>query len=184
MNDPHVVPLIGGPYEGTVKYLVRKAIDDLPRHGITSMRVYGVDNEALTILDDLNAESEFPVKLQTFVGVHPSDRDNFTSVFITDRMGKANDKVRCVGARFWLDGRVETQTAYVKTSYPNTDNYGILFWDKTDLLNAFIDAGKLGLAVSARCVGDPAVDVAIETFSNASKKVPSNNNWWRQIDVY
>lgn len=184
LNDTRNVPLLGGPYEGTVKRLVRQAIDSLPHHGITTMRVYGVDREALAILDALNAESEFPVRLHTFFSVHPSDRDNLTSVLISKRMGKTEDKVRCVGARFWLDGRVETQTAYVVNPYHSADDkHGILFWDETDLANVFTVMGTMGLAVSARCVGDAAVEVAYNALSQASKLVSSRDKWWRQIDV-
>lgn len=184
VNDTRTVPLLGGPYEATVKRLVRQAINDLPHHGITTMRVHGVDREALAILDALNAESELPVRLHTFFSVHPSDRDNLAGAVIAERVGTAEDKVRCVGARFWLDGRVETQTAYVKNAYPGTDDgYGLLFWDETALANAFAVMGNLGLAVSARCVGDAAVEVAYNAFSEASKNVSSATKWWRQIDV-
>lgn len=185
INDSRTVPLIGGQYEETIKQIVRKTIDDLPHYGITSMRVHGIDREALAMLDALNAEKEFPVRIQTFFSVHPSDMASLTKVFILGRMGATGDRVRCVGARFWLDGRVETKTAYVKNAYPDTDdNYGILYWKMEDLVKAFSLAGNLGLAVSARAVGDAAVEVAIKAFTNSSANVFKKDKLWRQIDVF
>lgn len=187
-DDPRAVPLLGGPYEATVKSLVRQAVNGLPQHGITTMRVHGVDREALALLDELNAEAELPVRLQTFAGVHPSDKnESFESAFITGRVGKASDRVRCVGARFWLDGRIESETAYVKYPYPGTsDKYGSLTWKKEEFKTALSTAARLGLAVSTRCVGDAAIDVALNAYSAAFKNVSFGDNqkrWWRQIDV-
>jgi predicted amidohydrolase YtcJ len=136
------------------------------------------DRATLGLYDELNAAGELPVRVSVAVTLQPCDADNVENVLITDRVGKPRDMVRCGAAKAFLDGVIETRTAWTLFEYPNSTAHGDPIWDLEDFRDVVDIADQKGLRFATHCVGDAAVRAALGAYINvAAKNGPRDRRW-------
>ncbi len=67
-----------------------------------------------------------------------------------------------------LDGTLGARTAYVYPSYEDDkDNYGIVLYNEQELDNLVITAHKAGMQVAIHCIGNKAIEMALNSIEKA-----------------
>jgi predicted amidohydrolase YtcJ len=80
--------------------------------------------------------------------------------------GDGGQWFRFLGMKFFLDGSLGSQTAWLKKPYLHRDPYcGVHYWDLELLEKELLQAQRQGIAVALHAIGDAALDAAADILS-------------------
>jgi predicted amidohydrolase YtcJ len=82
------------------------------------------------------------------------------------------------GTKIFLDGGIESQTAYLKEPYANRAGYrGLAYWSPEQLNAAVVGSHAHGYQTHIHAIGDAAVTMAVDTLAHACAHGPAGD--WR-----
>ncbi|MHA2032523.1 MAG: amidohydrolase [Candidatus Kariarchaeaceae archaeon] len=132
--------------------------------GITSIQT--IDEHGLEVYQNLKNDLNLRV---TFTPNH----DELDEILIDNpdiRTGMGDDYFRWGRIKIYSDGSLGAQTAAMREFYENTNNSGILFYQKDKLHNMIEKFNKMGWQLEIHAIGDKGAELTIEGFEKFVKK--------------
>lgn len=129
--------------------------------------------EAYRELDDRNL---LPIPVVAYLNPrlleHPRELDRFLKA--------SGRNFRVIGAKIFLDGAIGTSTAAVNRPYADGTGQGVLRMDREACAAIVRQAATLGLPhIAIHCIGDRAIDVAVEIFTQLRREYVRDISLWR-----
>lgn len=180
--DGHLTGMISGSVTGKVPYpavtdqqradgMIQGVQEEYFRKGITSTGEMGSAAATVRMLQKLDLEG----KLKLRVGYYYSGRRKPPFDPVAKRLldmgmlpGFGSERLRFLGIKFVMDGSTGGQTAAFSLPYLNNpENYGELYYNQEHLKEDVINSAKAGIQISIHCIGDRAIEVALQSIENA-----------------
>lgn len=159
--------VIPEPDRAEKKQALRAAAQHLSSLGITALDAIESDLEVMPLLLELEREGALPVRVRLFL---PLETD-VSTLLEMKRGGSA--KVELVGVKGFVDGVVESKTAFMLRPYegePHARGAPIL---DSDRLFPLVDAADAaGLQVLLHAIGDGAVRLSLQAFARTGARHP------------
>lgn len=165
-----------------IKKMIIDAGDIALSNGITSVQsddlttLPGVDyKEVLEAYNVLNLKDKLPIRVYEQCMLSNMD---VLEEFLNSGLetGAGDDFFKLGPLKLFLDGSLGARTAYLEEPYsdkPNTS--GILTYNKKDLEDLIIRAHKSKMQVALHCIGDGAINLAVQIFEKLRIIYPKKN---------
>ncbi|MGB0384584.1 MAG: amidohydrolase [Ardenticatenaceae bacterium] len=157
--------------------LVRRAIAQMNRMGITS--IHNMDGDAAQMAlyanmaaDDANhADNAFNLRVYMPYSVTPdTPLAALADEALPLRERYQSGKVRAGSVKFFIDGVVESGTAYMLepyTTWPDSRGFPLFERDAYNML--IVEADRLGLQVKVHAIGDAGVRMTLDAYAIAQQ---------------
>ncbi len=157
------------PSPAEVRAALRNSIADMNALGITSVTNMDGFSEQIHLYADMAANDEFDLRIQVPYSVTPKTRvDQILAEAVPLRDQYQTGKVRAGSVKLFIDGVIESGTAYMLDPYtlwPETVGQPLY---ETDHYNALIaEADKQQLQVKVHAIGDAGVRMTLDAYANA-----------------
>ncbi|HYI57983.1 MAG TPA: amidohydrolase [Microlunatus sp.] len=83
--------------------------------------------------------------------------------------------ITCHTLKFFLDGIIEYQSAYLLEPYVDSCSRGLPVWSAEQLNEAFLDADRLGFDLHLHAIGDAGVRLALDAAEHLRTTVPQSD---------
>jgi hypothetical protein len=138
------------------------AARDCARLGLTAVDAIEGDPEEWDLLLELEKEGKLPLKVNVILPIE-GNLDEYVEM-----RKRGTDRVKLVGVKGFIDGVVESKTAYMKKPYEGTkDEVGKPLIPPDKLMTLTEEATKRGFFVAYHSIGDAAVALALDAFAHA-----------------
>ncbi len=163
----------------TLKSIIKKACEDLLKQGITSIHTddfnMSVDHKRIIqAYSELAEERNLPVRVtQQCLVSNQEELEDFINCNYKDL--NINNFYRIGPIKIIADGSLGARSAALREPYadaPNTE--GILIHNEHELKKMVETCQKFGYYVAIHCIGDKALELAIDSIDYARKKYPHN----------
>lgn len=152
-----------------LKTMVRRARQELYRHGITAATDPAVDPLLLEAYHEMEEAGELGFRLQAIAILLP---DGSTRPFpLPDRFSSEYMTVNTV--KFFSDGGLSGRTAALKRSYKGSADQGVLRLQMDQYLSLCMAAQQQGLGIATHAIGDTAIEFVIEAYRRLHQSFPS-----------
>jgi len=141
----------------------------LLNNGITAVHSMDGDLEHMEIFLELERSKLLKMRLFIPFTMFPTTPMSRVSEALEMRK-RTQDLVKGGFCKFFLDGVVETSTAFMLDSYEGAKNRGYLQWDPELYKAAVALCYENDLGVATHAVGDGAVRFALDTYEAVSKQ--------------
>lgn len=81
-----------------------------------------------------------------------------------------NEELKICGAKIFMDGAIGSQSAFMSTPYPGSNNFGSIIYDETKLQELVNKASVHKIAVSVHAIGDKCVEIVAKAIAKANKQ--------------
>jgi predicted amidohydrolase YtcJ len=140
--------------------LLREAMALANRHGITSVQDAGSSPEDFAVYEDLARRNELNLRLRLALRIDPgSSLPNPTH----------SRPIHGGILKFFLDGVVESRTAFMLDPYEGSNATGKPRWDEREFAAVVKEADRCGWQIEAHAIGDGAVRMALDAFDGAAQ---------------
>ncbi|WP_168164360.1 amidohydrolase [Pirellula sp. SH-Sr6A] len=140
------------------------------RVGVTSIQECGVDDAELMVFDTMIQEGRFPLRthfaLSGQVGMNDTDFDRLMAT----RRAKESIGVRSV--KLFIDGVIESHTAYLLSPYANQSTLGLPACDATELQRLIARLDREEWNVMVHAIGEGGVRMTLDAFEHAMQSNP------------
>jgi len=150
------------------KSVLKRGLAHCARAGITSIHNMDGNFYQLELLEELNQSNDLLCRVQV-----PFYIDNEAQVGDLQRAVEMRDKynsemVYSGRVKFFMDGVIESGTAFLCESYSNDpENFGSAIFSDQQFNQLAIEADKLGLQMSVHAIGDAAVKRTLDGYQAA-----------------
>jgi predicted amidohydrolase YtcJ len=125
--------------------------------------------QTYSLLQDLQDDPDF--NLNVVIYLPDSLLDTLIEAGIKSGLG--DDRLRFGGIKMFLDGSLGGRTAWLYEPYEEEpDNTGICTMDRDTLSRNLLKAGSHGISSMTHAIGDRAVDMILDVFSELQKDMP------------
>ncbi|MCK5520979.1 MAG: amidohydrolase family protein, partial [Candidatus Marinimicrobia bacterium] len=101
------------------------------------------------------------------VYIYHQDKDNVLDYNM--KSGDGGYWLRFMGLKYFLDGALGSQTAWLQKAYENSNSLGIQLWKKDDIRKELTDIRNNNtIKVAIHAIGDAAFDEALDLFENSN----------------
>ncbi|WP_028914245.1 amidohydrolase [Pseudorhodobacter ferrugineus] len=138
-------------------------------HGITSMVNMDGNRFTLELLDGLRREGKLtarvkvPFHFKPHMGLEALDRAEAMTRDYND------DWLQCGFVKLFMDGVVDSRTAYMLRDYPGTQHRSDPLFSPTRFAEFAIEADRRGLQIAVHAIGDGAVRNTIDGYEAAAR---------------
>jgi predicted amidohydrolase YtcJ len=162
----------------TLKSIIKKACEDLLKQGITSIHTddfnMSVDyKRIIQAYSELAEEGNLPVRVtQQCLVVNQEELEGFINC---NYKGLNIDNFYRIGpVKILADGSLGARSAALRKPYADAPNMkGILIHNENELKKVVETCHKSGYYVAIHCIGDKALELAIDSIDYARKKYPN-----------
>ncbi|XZE46306.1 amidohydrolase [Pirellulaceae bacterium SH467] len=165
-----VDPLFPVPTLDEKKEALLEGIAMAHRLGVTSIQECGVDDSELAVFDSLLQSGRFPLRthfaLSGQVGMSESDFDRLSAT----RRAKESIGVRSV--KLFIDGVIESHTAYLLSPYANQNTLGLPTCDAAELQRLIARLDREEWNVMVHAIGEGGVRMTLDAFEHALQSNP------------
>ncbi|MCK9537318.1 MAG: amidohydrolase [Bacilli bacterium] len=164
-------PLIKNNSGNNIKGLLRAAIEDLHRFGITSIGSNDInDTDTQSVIraySELYNAGELGVRVSQQATV-ASEKEliELSAVF-----PKANPYLRLGAVKVFVDGSLGAKTAYLKQNYCNENHRGLLTISEDKLRNIIDLASRYRLPTLIHAIGDAGVELALRVLGENKESI-------------
>ena len=150
--------------------LLRQGLAQAARLGITSVHNMDGDLAQLTLYADLEAAGELTLRIYCPFSVTPATPVAALSEAVAMRDAFASDLVRSACVKFFMDGVVESSTAFLLDEYVNQPGWrGEPLFSAEHFAEMATAADQLGLQIFVHAIGDAAVRRTLDGFARAQQ---------------
>lgn len=149
------------------KSIIAKGMKHCASHGITGLHNMDGNFYQLELLDDMAAEgmllcrTEIPMHLK-----HTDPMDRLSEA--AEMQAKYNSDMLWSGCvKMFMDGVVDTRTAYMLEPYPGTDTCSDPLFPPDQFYEACQQADAMGLRIAVHAIGDAAVRQTLDGYEHA-----------------
>lgn len=152
------------------KEIILRGLNHCASHGITGLHNMDGNFYQLELLSELEAEGRLPIRVQV-----PMHLKNFDPL---DRLVEAaemrhrfqSDMVYSGRVKMFMDGVLDTYTAFMLRPYPGKpDSVGEAVFEADHFNEACIRADAMGLQISVHAIGDAAVRRVLDGYEAAQR---------------
>lgn len=193
VRDPDTGELTGAVKEDAADAVMRRAIPvpgweeklgalraglkEANRVGVVRVHVAGSvsagigDLQDVALFEELHRTGELSVRMYLAYRLDPPAVSPEELRQISEAADKYHDEwISAGGAKFFLDGVIETRTAAMLAPYSNDPSQsGQLLWDPAIYEAAVAELDRRGIQVFSHAVGDRAIRQALDAYENAQK---------------
>ena len=140
------------------KEVILRGLTHCAGHGITGLHNMDGNFYQLELLAELEAEGRLPMRVQ--VPMHLKNFDPLDRLDEADQMRRqfASDKVYSGRVKMFMDGVLDSYTAFMLAPYPGRpDTVGDAVFEAEHFNQACIRADAMGLQISVHAIGDGAL---------------------------
>ncbi len=150
------------------KEIILRGLTHCASYGITGLHNMDGNFYQLELLAELEAENRLPIRVQ--VPMHLKNHDSLDrlqeAVEMRDRFN--SDKVYSGRVKMFMDGVLDSYTAFMLSPYPgNPATSGDAVFDADHFNEACIRADAMGLQISVHAIGDGAVRRVLDGYEAA-----------------
>ncbi|MFD0857568.1 amidohydrolase [Roseovarius aquimarinus] len=147
--------------------LIAKGLAHAASHGITTMHNMDGNFYQLELLSDLEASGDLKCRMQ--VPFHLKNYDPLDRLEEAAEMHRryTGDKVWSGRVKMFMDGVLDTRTAWMTRPYPGTDNVGEPVFEPEHFNEACRRIDSAGLQISVHAIGDMAVRRTLDGYAAA-----------------
>ncbi len=163
----------------TLKSIIKKACEELSKQGITSIHTddfnMSVDYKRIVqAYSELAQEGNLPVRVtQQCLVVNQEELEGFINCNYKGL--NINDFYRIGPVKILADGSLGARSAALREPYADAPNMkGILIHKEHELKKMVETCQEYGYDVAIHCIGDKALELAIDSIDYARKKYPHN----------
>ncbi|WP_130891291.1 amidohydrolase [Fusobacterium ulcerans] len=138
---------------------MKMTVEEALRNGVTTMNA--MEGGAFFDDEDIDIVQRYEKKNKIDLSIYAQNTDIEKAV----EFG-----LEKIGGNFYLDGTISSKTAALYEPYENElGNYGILYFTQEELNRFVLDAHKKNMQIALSCIGERAIDQALEAYENAIK---------------
>ena len=149
--------------------LLRRGIALANSYGITSVHNMNGDAEEFTLYQKLDEAGELSLRIYMPYRMSPHAPLSALDEAVALRDGYESDFLRAGALKLFMDGVVESYTAFLLEPYANADTKGQAIFEAEQVNEIVRRADAENLQVSVHAVGDAAVRRALNGFSAARR---------------
>ncbi|MEI7988710.1 MAG: amidohydrolase [Chloroflexota bacterium] len=142
--------------------------------GITTAFIpgIGIDWNDLEALRQFEKSGEMKMRLPMALKTDPKDNDPaLIEKFIAARQENQNGLLKINAVKIFMDGVIESYTAYLEQPYANKPDYqGELLWDPQKLNKTCAALDKAGFQIHVHAIGDAASRVTLDCLAYARQQ--------------
>jgi len=125
---------------------------------------------------ELNKKGLLPIPIVAYLNPRLLEDPRRLAHFLQASRGN----FRIVGVKIFLDGAIGTSTAAVNLPYADGTGHGVLRTDFETCAKIIKQSAALGLPhIALHCIGDRAIDFAIDVFNRLHKEYSRDISLWR-----
>lgn len=151
---------------------------DCASKGVTSLDAIEADIEEWDLLLELEREGKLPVRVNVILPIE-GDLDEYVAM-----RERGTERVKLVGVKGFVDGVIESKTAFMKKPYStpstsgDTREIGRPLIPRDKLFSLVEEATKRDFFVALHAIGDAAVALSLDAFAHA----PSMNGRMHRVE--
>lgn len=151
---------------------LRAGLREAAKDGVVRIHSAGGDFEVLDLLDQLRREGRLTARFYVSYFLDPPELTTAALDEIEAARKKYNDEWISGGVvKTMLDGVVESHTAAMIAPYADDPKLrGELFWGPANYKRAVAELDRRGIQVFTHAIGDAAVRLALDAYSEAEEK--------------
>lgn len=149
----------------------KAAIHEANRLGITRMDSCGDDYDSLDLLGELEKAGDLTVRMEIADIIRPPglSPDHLMQLEAA-RQRYHDDRLSVVAVKFFMDGVIESHTAYMPGGYADDPKQtGLRFWEPAQYKAAVRTAAEHGFQVYTHAIGDGAIKLALDAYAEANE---------------
>ena len=150
------------------KEVILKGLSHCASHGITGLHNMDGNFYQLELLSELEAEGRLPMRVQ--VPMHLKNFDPLDRLAEADEMRRrfTSDKVYSGRVKMFMDGVLDSYTAFMLAPYPGKpSSIGDAVFEADHFSEACIRADAMGLQICVHAIGDAAVRRTLDGYEAA-----------------
>jgi hypothetical protein len=149
---------------------LREAVRYLNSRGFSHARDMSGFLDQWNMLRELDLQGELTLYVdQNFTCENLQDFDRALKEAMTARQ-TATPHLKARGIKFYFDGSLGSQGAYLSQFYPGTQQRGLTLWDLTDVEQVFEKTWRAGFEVCVHTIGDEAAHLILQTASKVKRE--------------
>ncbi|MEM7533987.1 MAG: amidohydrolase [Chloroflexota bacterium] len=167
------------PSQAALRTLVKRAIADMNALGITSVTNMDGSPEQIALYADMAANNEFNLRVQVPYSITPKTQVEdivaeavpMRAQYSTGKVaGKVASKVRAGSVKLFIDGVIESGTAYMLEPYTRwPDSCGTPLYEWAHYRDLIVEADKHGFQVKVHAIGDAGVRMTLDAYEAAQR---------------
>lgn len=149
--------------------LLKRGTAQVSSYGITSVHNMNGDPDEFALYRLLDEAGELPLRLVVPYRITPEMPVSVVDEAVTLRESYRSPKLRAGAFKLFMDGVVESYTAFMTEPYVGTENVGEALFSAEHFSELAVRADRAGLQVAVHAVGDAAVRRALDGFETAQR---------------
>lgn len=154
--------------------LLRRGVAQASSYGVTSVHNMNGDPDEFALYRTLDEAGELPLRLYVPYRITPEMPVSVVDDAVALQESYRSDKLKAGAFKLFMDGVVESYTAFLTEPYVGTDhvgtrNVGEALFSAEHFSELAVRADRAGLQVAVHAVGDAAVRRALDGFETAQK---------------
>ena len=149
--------------------LLKRGVAQASSYGITSVHNMNGDPDEFALYCLLEEANELPLRLYVPYRITPEMPISVVEDAVALRDSYRSDKLRAGAFKLFMDGVVESYTAFLTEPYVGTQDYGEALFSAEHFTELAVRADRAGLQVAVHAVGDAAVRRALDGFETAQR---------------
>lgn len=149
---------------------LRRALKLANSFGITSVQDASASVNALKAYKTLEERGELSVRVVAAIRVSPDKAESQIPELIRLKTSYSTPRVSVSAAKIFVDGVIESHTAYLLTPYVDRPGYrGIANYTSEKLVKLVTALDRAGLQIHIHAIGDAAIRMSLDAFEAAQK---------------
>ena len=149
--------------------LLRRGVAQANSYGITSVHNMNGDPDEFALYRALEEAGELPLRLYVPYRITPEMPVSVVDDAVALRDSYRSNKLRAGAFKLFMDGVVESYTAFLTEPYVGTQDVGEALFSAEHFTELAVRADRAGLQIAVHAVGDAAVRRALDGFETARK---------------
>lgn len=170
LEQDHIAALVQLPRfsETQLKSQIRESIRLFNQAGFTHVRDLSMNFQTATLLNDFYMSHELTLCLDGFMTAENiKDLARAFADFEKCRMIN-NPYLRFHGLKFFVDGSLGSETAFISSPYTQSQKRGITTWEFNDIKAALNYCWSRKVEVAVHVIGDSAVEMVVQAAREVS----------------
>lgn len=163
--DP--VPRPGPKERATDKAIIARGLAHCASHGITSLHNMDGNFYQLELLSDMERDGTLLCRAEVPMHLKHTDPVERLDEAVEMRATYSGDMVWSGRVKMFMDGVIDSRTAFMLQPYPGTDTCGAPLFSDAHFKEACIRADSVGLQISVHAIGDAAIRQTLDGFEAA-----------------
>ena len=148
--------------------LARQTLRMMSQYGYTNAHMMNGRLRELDLIRDLDEADQLPVDLEVCWDLTP-ELDAHDALAALGRLGQHGEHWRLSGVKFWLDGVIDSGSAWLCHADHHGGNAQPLWMPPERYRELAIAYASAGFRIATHAIGDAAVTYALETYQRCSR---------------